>query len=381
LFLIILTYGVGKRFGLASKYCFMISILAVASDFVSLSDYTPRLLGMILLLCIFMIVIKPIKSVSENVTVMILFGALVMTHGTSSILAIVVVTLLAIYRRDLTLVIFFVVIFAAWQIYDTPLMFTSGISAIRNSVLNIFQVTRTEMYQGVASPVSQITHYSQLSYLALYGLSVGIIFIMLIRKKIMEQHRKYVLALFIWILGTALMLLIPSGAEVTRTYVFLTIPLACIVCLSFINWKILMPIICILCFLFPIARYGGVVNFGQVLTTELDGADFWATRINIDAVYFTDNYFLPSLVVHYNREMLTYNFWDPKNIAEAVNQSPAEALDAMPYIIMSTQGNDVLTYNMKANPYTAWPNTEDGEKSNLLYNNGFFQIYQNNHVN
>lgn len=381
LFLVLVTYGMGKRFGLAPKYCFLIASLAVLSDWISLNDYTPRLLGMILLLCILMMVMKPTKNAGENVTVMILFSALVMTHGTSSIVAIFAITMLAIYRRDPTLVIFFVIILAAWQIYATPLMLTNGILSIRNSVLNIFVVTHMETYQTAASAARLLARYSQLSYLAIYCLLMVGIVIMLIRKKIIEQHRKYVLALFVWIVGTTMMLFIPSGDEVSRTYVFLTVPLACIVCLSFVNWKILLPIICVFCVLFPMARYSGVASFGQVLTTELDGSEFWATRINTQEAYFADNYALPSLVMHYNREMLTYSYWTPNNIVEMGGQSPSEALDSIPYIIMSKQGNDGLMISIKTNPYAAWLLTENGEKSNLLYNNGFFQIYQNNHVN
>jgi hypothetical protein len=380
LFLILVTYSTGKRFHLAPNYCFLLSSLAVLSFWIGVNEYTPRLLGMILLLTIFMLILNHQNNIGENIILIILFSGLVMTHGTSSIVAIFAITLLSIYKRDPILIIFFIIIFAVWQIYESPLMFQEGILAVRKAVLDIFEVTKLENYQGAASTGRLAARYSQLSYLVIYAVSMmGIVF-SLITKKIKDESRKHILALFFWIVGITANLLVGSGSEVDRTYIFLIVPLASIVCLAFTNWKILIPIMCIFSILFPLARYSTVASWGQVLTTELKGSEFWANR-DINEAYFADNYSVPALIMHYNRKMLIYQYWTPNNIAKMGKKSDNVALDSVHYIIMSKQGNDGLILGMKDNPYIAWLQTENGEKSNLMYNNGFFQIYQNNVVN
>ena len=379
LFLILVTYSTGKRVNLAPNYCFLLSSLAVLSFWIGVNEYTPRLLGMILLLTIFMLILNPQKNIGEYIASMVLFSALVMTHGTSSIAAVFAITLLSIYKRDPILIIFFIMVFAAWQIYESPLMFKEGILSIRANMLNIFEVTHLENYQSATSTGRLAGRYSQLGYLVIYAVSMlGVVF-SLMTHKIKSASRKYVLTLFFWIIGTGAMLLIASGQEVTRTYSFLVVPLACIICLAFINWKILIPIMCIFSILFPLARYSTVASWGQVLTTELKGSEFWANR-DINEAYFAENYSDPALIMHYNRNMLTYTYYSPNNISTMGEKAANDALNAIPYIILSKQGDDALTLGMKVNPYTAWLQTENGGKSSLIYNNGYFQIYRNNYV-
>lgn len=380
LFLALVAYGTGRRFGVAPNYCFLISSIAVLSFWIGVNEYTPRLLGMILLLSIFMMVLNSKNSIGEHLALMLLFSALVMTHGTSSIAAIFAVTLVALYKKEPLYVIFFVIVFTAWQVYVTPLMFESGTEALRNTVLNIFEITRMENYQGAASTGRLIARYSQLGYLVIYAISMlGVVFFLL-TKRITGQHKKQVLTLFAWIVGTAAILLVGAGNEVYRTYIFLVVPLACIVCLAFLNWRILVPIMCVFCVLFPMARYSTIASWGQVLTTQLEGVEFWANRINTSEIYFADGYSIPSLVRHYNRDMLTYPYWTPNNISKMGKQSATKALDDIHYIIMSKQGNDGLTLGKKENPYLAWLFTERGIKSDLMYNNGYFQIHINNSI-
>jgi hypothetical protein len=136
---------------------------------------------------------------------------------------------------------------------------------------------------------------------------------------------------------------------------------------------------CIFSILFPLARYSTVASWGQVLTTELKGSEFWANR-DINEAYFAENYSDPALIMHYNRNMLTYTYYSPNNISTMGEKTANDALNAIPYIILSKQGDDALTLGMKVNPYTAWLQTENGGKSSLIYNNGYFQIYRNNYV-
>jgi len=67
LFLILVTYSTGKRVNLAPNYCFLLSSLAVLSFWIGVNEYTPRLLGMILLLTIFMLILNPQKNIGEYI--------------------------------------------------------------------------------------------------------------------------------------------------------------------------------------------------------------------------------------------------------------------------------------------------------------------------
>jgi hypothetical protein len=121
--------------------------------------------------------------------------------------------------------------------------------------------------------------------------------------------------------------------------------------------------------------------YGQVLTTELTGAQFFADKVDppVSSLFYA---FGSQLIVYYNVDLLTrisitnsgqiykeYVHWT----SEGVNlDSPSALLNNITYFIFSIQtASDPIV------KWQDWLKTEPGRMTDVIYDNGYFTIYDN----
>lgn len=378
LLLIFVSHATGKRLGLAPNRCFLLSFL-VLSSWLFMSDYTSYTLGMLLYLVLFMLLIAPRRTVAESVAVIFVFAALVITHGLTSLAVIPGLLLLSIYRKEPRFIALFAVVFGAWFMYQAATAMELGIKQwLAQPLFNIFEISQVERYQVPAAVGRAITRYSQLGYLALYGALVTGGAILLLKRRLTGQVRKQVICLFCWSIGVALLIFSGYGQASYRTYLFILIAAVCITVLSFSSRKLTQAlIIAVMClcitFCLP-ANYGGDAAFGQVLTSELKGAQFMALKVKPEHPFYCG--YNPCLFYYYDTNLMVVSVSSPEYLARWPGEVDLSVLDKLPYVIISKQGTAYLLFSWGEDPYATWPQTEAGRKANLIYNNGYYQIYQ-----
>jgi len=377
---VFITYGIGKRLELAPNRCFLLSFLAISS-WLFMFHYHPHTLGMILYLLLFMLLLSPRRTVAESLTVMLLFGVLVITHGFTALAVLPALVILSIYRKETRFIALFVVIFGAWYMYQASAAMGQGVQQWWAAPLRtISRQVEVEAAGWVSAPARAVSRYSQLSYLALYAaLTMGSV-IMLLRRRIAEKHRKWVISSFCWAAGAALLTFSFYG-ELARIYLFCIIPAACIAVLSFYGRKLItilmVALLCLLPALCLTASYGVEAAWGYILTTELKGAEFFALRVKPQPPddYFY-NYCNAKLMLYYNVDLLPLQVWQSGNLPPWP-EVDFSALDRSHYVIIGRQGTNAAIFGLGEDRYAVWPQTEAGNMANLLYNNGYYQIYEN----
>jgi len=375
---VFVTYGIGKRFKLEPNRCFLLSFLAISSWLINFAGYYyARFPAMILFLLIFMLLLVPRRTPAENIAVVLMFTALVITHGLTAVAVLLALTLLAIYRKNPISMLLFIVIFGVWYIYQATGALDIGIDAFKKPLKDIFSLVEGGRYQVSASTSRLVTRYSELSYLAAYAaLMIGSA-VLLLRRKIKEEHRKLIIALFCWAIGVALIVFWGHGEASFRTFIYCIVPALCIVVLSFSNTKLLIPLMCLFVVLSPLFSYAGQAGWGQVLTTELKGTKFFALEVKPKSSYL----YGPGgqLIFYYDPGMVSSPHLDPLSTANVTRLGDVDlsVLDKLQYVIISKQETSWQEFTWNEAPYASWPQTEGGKKANLLYDNGDFQIYEN----
>jgi hypothetical protein len=384
---ILVTYGIGKSFKLAPEHCFLLSFLALSSWLIGFAGYYyPRSYGMTLFLALFMLLLTPKRTVAAAIAMILLFSTSVLTHGMLPLAIIPAVILLAIYRKDPRFVALFIVITFAWYIYQAPIAMGIGIGQLLNPLWEVMRLAQMERYQESAPALLWAIRYARLVYLVSYaGLMAGCVFLLLSRK-IIAGRRKQVISLFAFAIGVASTVILGFGETTYRTYLYCIVPALCIVGLSLPRRKIATVLMVVLMCVFVIAylpaNHGNEAVYGQVLTSELKGTEFFVIEVNPPAgVAF---YTFAAQLMYYNQGFLaTVGFPNCADIERdfhvlhekfpEIYSSPISVLDRLHYVITSRQS--VADY--PGVPWQTWPQTEAGKMANLIYDNGHFQIYDN----
>jgi len=376
LFFVLITYGIGKRLSLPPNSCFLLGFLAISSWLIAFNGfYYPRLMAATFFLLLFMLLVLPDRTISRRITLLILFSALVLTHGFVTVLVILGVLALSIYRKEINLVTVFIAIFAVWYMYQSYGGMETGIRALEKPLRDIFELARMERYE-TASPMGRlIARYSQLTYLLIYGtLIIGSIFLIL-RKKITGKRRHQIIALYVWIMGVGLTVAGSFGQDVTRTYAFSIVQLACIVILSNFSKKLLIPVMCIFVILSPMVNYASLAVFGQVTSSALSGARFFALKVKPQESIFA--VFNTKLPLFYDPDLIMVNTASYKYATKWMVGGDVSQIDKYRYVVFNKLASDELRFQFGKDQFLIWPQTVIGSKSDLIYNNGFLQIYEN----
>jgi len=381
LFLTLVSYGIGKRFELSPNRCFLVSFLTLSS-WIMLVDCAPRTLGLMLYLVLFMLLITPRRTAGESIAVILTFTAIVLTHGIAIWHAFLGYAVFSLYRRELRFLPLFVVIYAAWYIYQMSGAIEPGIIDLlltpMQGIFRAFYPTTSGLPVFVTA--RQVARYSMVSLGVIY---VGFIIeslVMLLRQKITGQRRKQVISLFFWMAGASLVVLSGILESVWRTFIFLLVPMASIIALSFSGRRLATALLVVVMALLSVlsigASYAGEAAWGQVLTSELKGTQFFAYNISPRGWLYYDG----------NKQYIFYR--DPTKVktghfrtTEGSQKSGKEIdfslLDTAHYVIVSKDSHATSLSGWGADPSTAWVQTEGGKRANLIYNNGHFRVYEN----
>lgn len=371
---VFITYSIGKRFGLTPNHCFLLSCLSLSS-WLFIFEYTSRALGIILFLLLFMLLLTPKRTAAHTLAVILIFSALVLTHGLTALAVIPGLLLLFIYRKEPRFVALFIAIFGAWYMYQVPLAIEGGVNVWLKPMQDIFHYAETETYYLPASPARAVSRYSVLSYVALYGvLTIGSI-ILLLWRRITGERRKQVISLFCWSIPIGLLIFGGYEQIMIRGYVFLIVPAVCITVLSFSRWRLLMVALMVLCVAAYLpANYAGQVSGEQILTTEVKGTEFFALKVRPNRVYYYG--YSPAMIIYYDPALIKLPM---QTLAGATpGEIDFSVMDDLRYIVMSKQGTNFKLYAWGKDPTAAWPQNKVGKRADLIYNNGYFQIYLNN---
>lgn len=374
--IILATYAIGRRLGLAPNRCYLLSLLSLSSWWAGFFGYSSRSLAMILLLLLFMLVIAPRKTIAETVVVMLATASLVITHGFASLALLPALALVAIYRRDSRYVILSVVMFGAWYLYQATASFRAGVQQFMTYPLaQLLHQAQAESYEAASAAARAVARYSQLGRLALYVPYVSAAVILLAGGRMTAERRRQVLSLLFWLGGVSLVVFLGYGEELYRAYLFAVVPAAAIIALSVSRRALLVPLMCLMVALFPLANYATEASWGQLLTTELRGAEFVATRApeSAHSYYYGLDF---GLMRYFNPDMKA-GVLLPKYAARSPEAIDPSVLDGLDFVIMSKQGTDAVLFGWGVDPYAAWPQTESGREADLVYENGRFEVYRN----
>jgi len=96
----IIPFAIGKRLGLSQNTSFLISFISISAFWVIQNYYSPQMLGYIIYLLIFMLVITFKSRMAEYISITLLFGALVLTHGLTTIAVMLAILALALLQKN-----------------------------------------------------------------------------------------------------------------------------------------------------------------------------------------------------------------------------------------------------------------------------------------
>jgi hypothetical protein len=386
---VVITYGIGRRANLNPNQCFLISFLGLSSLSAVEVGYSPQCIAIVFYLCLFMVLATPhwYNRVGNKVCAILLFGALVLTHGLTTLGVLVPAVVLLVYSRRLKLLLIIMLlaaaIFCAWYIYVGRAVFEANVAKL---IVQAFDNIRWLINPGTytpsgATPVRDLNRYLQLSYLGLYAIFVGVSFIFLTLRKIKIPQKEWVKNCFCWLVGLAFLTFVSYQIEGPyRLYFMGIVPAACIITLTFSpqlkrhNIALIFLMVIFLALSLP-TRYGTIANWGQIRSTFLRGEQFISQDIGRGISFFYDG--TTNIIPFYNPDAVNawalsqrWGFPDLKEV-------DLSRLDKQKYVLLSEQGRANLIWSYGWDPFYDWPETAGGRKANLIYNNSGFQIYAN----
>jgi hypothetical protein len=377
---VLTTYGIGKRLKLTPDRCFLLSLLALSSWWISFSAfYYPRFIAVMFFLLILMLSLRPKRTVPETIVLIVMYVALVISHGEIAISASLGLILVSIYRRDYRLLVLFTVTISAWYVYQVSASLPYGMHYVTAFFRDIFSMGQMERYDAPYAATGRlVARYSQLSSVALFGILMIWSLVLLMRRKITGHMRDQVVTLFALATGVALFSLSGMSQAVMRAFILCIVPAAGIIAVSFYSRKLLVPLILIFISLSLLINYASLAGFGQATASSLAGSKYLALDVKPDS-YFSLSY--RALALYYDPNSLVIRVSTPAGSgAISPNTADISLLDEYHYVVDSRYYRNSFVFSWGWDPYAAWPQTEAGLRADLIYDNGYFQIYENDLV-
>lgn len=371
-----MSYSTGKLFKLPANSCFLIAFFVISSFWTINYYYGPPSLAYILYLLFFMSMISLYKRYNiANIIFMILtFVATVTTHMLTSIILIISFILSSrfaqsIYKNRTKFAILFAIMFIGWHLYFASMMFDIGIKEFVKQITNgeFFTTFSTEKYNTGTTLIREIIHYSRISYLGIYAISIMMAAIFYVKNRVKKEYKEYIKICFLWLTGILIFLVFRYGPEIDdRVYILSLLPMALILIMTF-DRKVISTLAILLIVLHIPAHYG-TESFDMTYTTDLVGSKFLASKLGQnDSV----NYYFAPFIRYYNPQFVNSRGFDDIGYYNPDNKSFEDST----YIISSTQLQNYLIYVFGSDNIQMW--LEDDEKSMLLYDNGYYNIYKN----
>jgi len=376
---VFITYAIGKRLNFLPANCFAVSFISIVAWLVSVVGYYyARFPAMLFLLLLFINLVNPKRHAPEVFVNVLLFSALVITHGMTSVAVLPGLVLVSIYKKEYVYLPIFIFILAAWLVYQGSPALESGISAFTVPLRNIFELSQGERYQTAASAARLTSRYTELFVVTIYVVCFLCSLLLLLRRKIPEERSKQVIAAVLWVIGVSLIILWGHGEAFFRTLIFVVVPASVIFVLAFIDRKLIVLLMSILLAVSPFYSYSGLSGWGLVSSEELRGSEYLALKVNPrDGYFYNPGGQLP---LFYNPDMINTPRVDPVCFASTPNDVDLSVLDRIHLIVLNKHSADSRIFSWSEDPYSLWPETSSGKKADLIYNNPEFLIYKNNSV-
>jgi len=380
-------YNFGKRLGLSRNYSFALGFLALTSWFAQ-QDFSPQGIAMLLYLLLLSLLIPVERTWQNNLLIMLTFAALTVTHSLTPLAVVAGSILILIFTKRVNLLLFLIAFWGAWYIIVATVAFEGSIQEWLKHPFHAFTfLFSTEKMEAYEAPVSfgrTFWRSCQLSYFLLYMLlllSSGIFFL---KTRIEGQDRRSITLLFLFLIGIPATLFVAFVEATTRTYMYALIPIIAIIMITFYRKKAAIALISLVMLItitlnMP-ARYGAEASWSQVLPSELAGGNFYAERINpdvdLDKTYYYN--YAGFLILYHNPDLLAVSSLSSSQIHRSLDKPSLSPLSEwVRYVILSKQGTDVQFTSWGEAPFQLWPFTAKGRRADLLYNNGYYKIFEN----
>jgi len=371
---ILITFSIGKRFGLSSNQSFLASFFTLSSFWTSHYYYGPQSFAYVLYLLLFMFIVTFSKTgkIRDTILISLTFSSIVITHLLTSIAIISSFvfsssSIRSIHEKRNKFIIFFLIIFITWYIYLAPVMFETGVKEFikQATEMEFFSFFKTEKYSSGELLTRQITHYSRLFYLGIYAISMIAAGAFYLSGRIKEENKELTKVCFFWLFGVLSLFVFRYGvAEIDdRIYIFSLVPMAIILVLSFNRKNLIMLSILFVILHIP-AHYGSESN-DQTLTTELVGSKFMAIRMNIAYPYA---YRFHTYIEFYSHDKINL----PKETFWRLQPPNSSILDNVIYIIDSDQNHNYMIYAYGFDPIT---DIVKSINASVAYHNGYYTVY------
>lgn len=375
---IFITFSTGKRFKLSNNRSFIMSVIVISSFWSFHYYYGPQSLGHLLYISSFMMMAGFNKNIRGIIVTLLIFMTAVMTHMLTSIaliLSFISSSRLLTNKSRAKFIMALLIIFVIWYVYIAPTMFNIGAKEFVKQMTSVdtTSFTGAGKYDAGELLTRQITHYARISYLGIYALLMTASVAIYATGRIKEQENRLIFKTsFYWLIGTLILIVFKYGnvSEMEdRIYILSLIPMAMIFVSSFKDRTLVVIAVLFLALHIP-AHYGSE-SADQTLTTDLKGAEFFAT--NVPSYNATYSYYYSTYVV----------FNDPKKIFmtwrsfTGMGKADISRLDTTKYIVRSDGTYNFMMYARGYDPVQEWlDNNKYNNDLNMLYDNGHFEIYK-----
>lgn len=374
IFVVFAMFSIGKRLKLSINQSFLVSMIVISSFWSFHYYYGPQSLVYLLYISLFLLIIGFNKNIKDIILTILIFATTVMTHMLTSIgliFSFILSSKLLAYKNRTKFIILLLIIFGAWYLYIAPTMFKTGVREFIAQAMKaeIFSFINTGKYEEGTFLTRQITHYARLSYLGIYVALMTISTAFFLTGRVKEENKKLIKICLYWLIGILTLFMFKYGeAEIDdRVYILSLIPMSLILVATFD--KKVLSIIAMLFISLHIPAHYGTESFEQSLTTELKGADFFATNI-------------PDNGEKYSYYYLTYlRFYSPeKSFARWTSftgtvRPNISKLNDVKYIVDSEGVSNFMIYAHGLDPIQEWMKINN-DNLYLLYDNGYFKLYR-----
>jgi hypothetical protein len=372
-----LGYSIGQNINLRPRKCFCIAFLLILSCWVAWAHYLPQGIAFTFYLTIFGLVLIIRKNQKAVLLLVITSLALIITHALTSVMLVCAIVPVTLYRKNIGIAFIVVTMVLLWMVFYASPAFEQGVQSILT--LPFFDLISTG--QRVLSVTQRIiprliSGLATLGYVAFFTMAIITSLLSIIGSKLYRVDKQMVTTCLLWIFGLILILPLEYGGElIWRIFWLATIPGSVIIAICL---KYKQALIALFVFLLILhipthwARYSG----GEaVYTSEICGIQFFAIKAKPrppNSYFYARN---NSLVNYFDPTLITTQWLDYQ---QTNWQAGLDNINKSTYIIMSQQTSSEMIFSFGQDPLSKWQDTEIGEQSNLIYNNGNFSLYKRN---
>jgi hypothetical protein len=369
---LIVTYAIGRKLLSSANYAFILSALVLAGFWYCIhAVWDPQMLGYLLLPVLFLLVMSISRhQVSNRAATVICYGALVITHGLTSIAGFLGAAAYYLSRKSIAVIILLLMISVAWWAYLAPRIFEAGLDTLYRQLkeLDFFSFTSTPAYTGLALPA--FDRYLRLAYPIVIITAGALTVIALVVGRIRRENRRAVIDCLLWLAGLSLLFFYSYGQESDmRMYAYALMPLAAVIVLGLRNRLVLAALLTAFVLLHVPANYG--LDFeNQTRNSELSGARFFAQRVDDQSASVCTSWGTIYYVSYYDPEKIDTALF-PTSLMDASDVSPLGWVD---YVVESERERDSYIMTFGFDPVGDWIRQGNG---GLIYSNGSYLIVEN----